>query len=459
MPDARAPIVAPRVVRGSRIVTAQGIGPASVHIENGRFTRVGAVDDAGPGAGILDAGDLVVLPGLVDTHVHVNEPGRTEWEGFESATRAAAAGGVTTILDMPLNSIPATTNVDALAVKIAAARGRIWVDTGFIGGVVPGNSRALLALHNAGVLAFKCFLVPSGVPEFDPVSEPELAEAMAVLAALGSVLMVHAELPAVIDAATRMAMPGDPRRYATWLASRPAAAERDAVALLVRLAGASGARVHIVHVSSGETPALISAARARGVRITAESCPHYLGLHATAIPDGATEYKCAPPIRTAADRDALWEALRRDELSMIVSDHSPCPPALKKRETGDFLAAWGGIASLQLGITIIWNCMHDRSLPVERLARWMSEAPARLVRLDGRKGRIAPGMDADFVLFDPDSEWTITTEALLQRHPLSPYVGKRRRGVVHATYLRGTLAYDREAGPAPEAGGQLLLPS
>jgi allantoinase len=420
---------------------------------------VGAFDEAASGPDAIDAGDLVVMPGLVDTHVHVNEPGRAEWEGFETSTRAAAAGGVTTLLDMPLNSIPATTSVGALHEKARAARGRTWVDVGFIGGVVPGNGAALGALAQAGVLAFKCFLVPSGVPEFAHVTEPDLREAMPVLAGLGLPLMVHAELPGVIETATLDATAGDPTKYATYLASRPAAAEHEAVALVIELATVTGARVHIVHVSSAQTAAMVRSARSRGVPISAETCAHYLWFDAAEIPDGATEFKCAPPIRGAAEREGLWRALASGDLSMVVSDHSPCPPILKRRDVGDFFVAWGGIASLQLGSAVVWTAMRERGLEIERLVNWMSAAPARLAGLEGRKGRIAPGYDADLVLFDPDEELTVRADMLLHRHALTPYLGERLNGTVRATYVRGELAYDRRTGPATTPPGQLLLPA
>ena len=449
----------PAAVRGRRVVTPEGIRPATVHVEGGRIARVAEYEDAPADA--LDAGDLVVLPGLVDTHVHVNEPGRTEWEGFESATRSAAAGGVTTLLDMPLNSIPATTTVDALRAKADSARGRTWVDVGFIGGVVPGNAESLGPLREAGVLAFKCFLVPSGVEEFPPVGMPELRAALPVLARLGAVLMVHAEAPEEVERATAAARgaPGaDPRRYATYLASRPPASEGTAVARLVRLAKETGARVHVVHLSSGMSVPLVRGARAHGLALTAETCPHYLALDAAEVPDGATQFKCAPPIRARADRDALWGALAEGALEMIVSDHSPCPPAMKGREAGDFFAAWGGIASLQLGLSVVWTEMRARGFPIEDLARWMSEGPARLVELGERKGRIAAGCDADLVLLDPDAERVVDPAALLHRHPVTPYAGRRLAGGVEATYLRGELAYDRRVGPAAAPGGRLLLP-
>jgi allantoinase len=434
--------------------------PASIHIADGIITRVSAPGDIGDGsAPLVDAGDQVVLPGFVDTHVHVNEPGRTDWEGFETATRAAAAGGITTLLDMPLNSVPATTTTAALADKVTAAQRKTWVDVGFIGGVVPGNTSALGKLTRAGVRAFKCFLVPSGVPEFEHVRDADLHAAMPTIAHLGLPLMAHAEVPDVIEAATLEATAGDPTVYATYLAARPPAAEHEAVALVIHHAEVAGARVHIVHVSSPESAAMIVAARERGVQVTAETCPHYLFFDAERIPNGATEYKCAPPIRTARDRDGLWRALVEGVIDMIVSDHSPCPPILKRKDTGDFFVAWGGIASVQVGVSAVWTMMHQRGLPIARLAEWMSTAPARLVGLDRVKGRIAPGHDADLVLFDPDREWTVEAEALLHRHHLTPYLGARLRGRVEATYVRGTLAYDRHHGPVTVPPGRLLLPS
>ena len=441
------------VLRGQRVLTPEGARPAAIHVERGRITRVGEFAEVPAGAEIIDAGDLVILPGLVDTHVHVNEPGRTEWEGFETATRAAAGGGVTTLLDMPLNSIPATTSAAALRAKRDAAAGRTWVDVGFIGGVVPGNAGALPDLAAGGVLAFKCFLVPSGVEEFEHVGEADLHVAMPILASLDLPLMVHAELPGPIEAAHLMLAGADPREYATYLASRPPAAETQAVATMAALCDATRTRTHIVHVSSSASAQLVRAARDRGLPMTGETCPHYLAIDAEEIPYGATEFKCAPPIRERANRDALWAALVRGDLDMIVSDHSPSPSGMKQ---GDFFGAWGGIASLQLGASVVWSEMRRRELPVGCLVRWMSEAPARLVGLDGRKGRIAPGYDADLVLWDPDAEQVVEPAILLHRHPITPYVGRRLTGVVEVTYVRGELAYDRRSGPVPSPPGQLL---
>ena len=431
------------VVRSHRVVTPEGVRPAAVHIRDGLIDRVTEHDDVGGGGlpgSIWNVGDLVVMAGLVDTHVHVNEPGRTEWEGFASATRAAAAGGVTTLLDMPLNAIPATTTVAALDVKRAAARGQCAVDVGFIGGVVPGNVSELRSLHAAGVMAFKCFLSPSGVDEFPHVSEHDLLAACPVLVGLGAVLMVHAEDPAYLGGRGEDGDAG----YAAYLASRPAAAEVAAIELLVRLAERFALRVHVVHLTSAEGLAVVRAARARGVTVSAETCPHYLTFGAEDVPAGATEYKCAPPIRTGEHREALWQGLVADDLSMVVSDHSPAPPAMKS-SGGDFFGAWGGIASLQVGLSATWTGAHARGLGIEQVARWMSEGPASLVGLEHRKGRLGAGLDADLVIWDPEATAVVVPERLQHRHALTPYAGRTLRGVVHATCLRGQLAYQRDA--------------
>jgi allantoinase len=443
------------VLRSTRVVTPDGMAPRDVHVRNGRIERVDArqgYDWAAAGTPVVDAGDDVIMPGLVDTHVHVNEPGRTEWEGFITATRAEAAGGVTTILDMPLNSIPATTSVEALRTKRAAAHGKCSVDVGFLGGVVPGNARDLEPLHREGVLGFKCFLVPSGVPEFPHVAERDLREAMPVLARLGATLMVHAELPEHIAAPPQRLKW---RSYAVYLASRPRIAENDAITLMLRLSGEFGTPVHIVHLSSSDALPSIEDARTRGVPVTIESCPHYLHFAAEEIADGATELKCAPPIRERANREALWSALDRGTIDMIASDHSPCTPEMKHSDTGDFAAAWGGIASLQLGLPVIWNGMRARGIALAQLAHWMSAAPARLAGLAQRKGAIATGRDADLVIWRPEEEFTVRPANLQQRHPQTPYAGARLPGVVQATYLRGERIYERGTVAAEPSG--LLL--
>ena len=405
--------------------------------------RVSHIDDVGGALSteVLEAGELIVLPGLVDTHVHVNEPGRTEWEGFATATSAALAGGVTTILDMPLNSIPATTKASALEMKREAAANQCRADVGFLGGVVPGNTGELQQLWADGVFGFKCFLVPSGVDEFKCVTEPDLRKALPVLAQLRAPLLVHAELPGPIEAAATEESERDSRSYGAYLSSRPPAAEVQAVHLVLELAQQHKVRMHIVHVSAQEVIPLLRQARAGGAAVSAETCPHYLAIEAEQIPAGATEFKCAPPIRERVNREALWRGLEEGVLDFIVSDHSPCPPALKQRETGDFFAAWGGIASLELGLPVIWSEMRARSLSVEHIVRWMSEGPARLVGLHRLRGRLTTGYQADFALFDPAAAFEVDPNRLHQKHPLTPYAGRALHGGVHATYLRGQLVY------------------
>lgn len=426
------------VIRSRRVVTATGLRAASVHIGTaaGRIVAVSGWDDVGEVLSVVDAGDALVMPGIVDSHVHVNEPGRTEWEGFATATRAAAAGGVTTICDMPLNAIPATTTVAALEAKRRAAREHALVNVEYIGGVVPGNAHELEALAEAGVCAFKCFLSPSGVDEFAHVGEADLREAFPVLARLGVPLMVHAEDPARLLAPLGKS---DPRRYATYLATRPVDAEHDAIALLVKLMEEWPTPVHIVHLSSAGSLDMVRVARARGLPISVETCPHYLTFAAEEIPDGATEYKCAPPIRRASEREALWYVLISGEIDLVASDHSPCPPAMKGGD-GDFLAAWGGIASLQLALPAVWTGARARGVPPERLAQWMCEGPARLVGLGKRKGAIAAGYDADLVIWEPERSFTVDPAKLLHRHPVTPYAGRELFGVVRATYVSGRLA-------------------
>jgi allantoinase len=421
-------------IRGQRVVTRDGTRPATIHVTDGRISEVTAWSDVLAGSQLLDAGESLVMPGLVDSHVHVNEPGRTEWEGFATATRAAAAGGITTICDMPLNSLPATTTAAALVAKQEAARATSVVSVEFIGGVVPGNSGELRALRDAGVCAFKCFLAPSGVPEFPSVDERALRQALPILAELGLPLMVHAEDPALLHA-------GHPSRaYADYLATRPAAAERSAIALMIRLMEWCPTPVHIVHLSSASSLELIRDARTRGLPLTVETCPHYLTFAAEEIPDGATEYKCAPPIRNAAERDGLWAGLLDGEIDLVASDHSPCPPPLKATD-GDFLAAWGGIASLQLSLAAVWTGARARGADPAIVAQWMSAAPARLVGLDHRKGALAPGYHADIVVWDPASSFVADPATLFHRHSVTPYTGRTLDGVVRATFARGQLVF------------------
>jgi allantoinase len=448
------------VIRARRVVTPGGSAPAAVHVRAGRIVAVGAFEDVANGCPLVEVDDgAVLLPGLVDTHVHINEPGRAEWEGFQTATRAAAAGGVTTLVEMPLNSIPATTTRAALESKRAAAAGKCHVDVGFWGGVVPGNMAELPRMFEGGVFGFKCFLVPSGVDEFAHVTEADLRASMPELARMGALMIVHAETPAPIEAALARVSETDAsaaRLYETFLQTRPKAAEDEAVALMIRLARATGARVHIVHHSSSSSLSLLGAAKAEGLSFTAETCPHYLAFAAEDVPAGATEFKCCPPIRERANRERLWDALDAGVLDMIVSDHSPCPPEMKKREEGDFLAAWGGIASLQLRLPIVWTEARARGHSIERVAEWVAAAPARLVGLDERKGAIRKDCDADFVIFRPDEQFRVEPAMLHHRHKLTPYAGRTLSGVVEATFLRGAAIYERGNFKSEAATGVLL---
>jgi allantoinase len=434
--------------RSQRVLSNGALRPASLHVNGGRIERVADFDDVPAGAAVQST-EYVILPGIVDSHVHINEPGRTEWEGFESATRAAAAGGITTVVDMPLNSIPATTTESALALKTEALDGRCRVDVGLWGGAVPenttGDSRGLARLLDRGALGFKCFLLPSGVDEFPYVNARDLREAMNQLRGTNATLMVHAELEGPIDAvAKQMALeipPSDPRSYATYLRSRPPSAEDEAAELLFDMCKATGTRVHIVHLSSAGALATLARARDLGLPLTAETAPHYLYFAAERVPDGATWFKCAPPIRDERNRDLLWKALEDGLISMVVSDHSPCTPALKRTEEGDFMAAWGGIAGLQFSFSAVWTEAARRGVPLATVARWMTEAPARHAGLFGRKGALAPGFDADFVLFDPDAQTTVRAPFIHHRHKLSPYEGETLRGRAVRTYLRGELVF------------------
>ena len=432
------------VVRAPRAVTPQGERPVVLGVSGGRIAVL--ADPGDPAAADLTAprvlelaDDEVLLPGLVDAHVHVNEPGRTEWEGFDSATRAAALGGVTTVVDMPLNSVPPTTTVAGLRAKHEAARGRVHVDTGFWGGAVPGSTGELAGLVAAGVFGAKCFTAPSGVPEFEHVDAAQLREALAELHRLGSVLLVHAEDPGVLaDAEGSARAEGvDPREFATFLATRPAAAEDAAVAMVVAAARATGGRVHVVHLSSASALPLVAAAQAQGLAVTAETCPHYLVLDADAVPAGATEFKCCPPVRDARTREALWRGLRDGVLGSVVSDHSPCTPELKDPGTGDFTTAWGGIASVQLGLPVVWTAARSRGVPLADVVGWMATATASRLGLAGRKGSLVVGSDADLAVLAPEEEFVVDPAALAHRHPVTPYAGARLRGVVRSTWLRG----------------------
>ena len=441
------------IIRGRNVVLPEGVGPAAIHIQDGQITNIISHDGPIDGSEVIDAGDSIVMPGLVDTHVHVNEPGRTEWEGFSTATHSAAAGGTTTLIDMPLNSIPATTSLPGLLTKIKAARKKCFVDVGFWGGVVPGNINELEPMLAAGVVGFKCFLVPSGVDEFQHVTEQDLREAMRELSRLAALLIVHAELPGPIDQAGTS---GSPTEYDSFLCSRPYAAENEAIALMIRLSREFNTRVHIVHLSSAEALPMIHAAQQSGVQITAETCPHYLHFAAQEIPAGATEFKCCPPIRDQANREQLWQGLFNGAIETIVSDHSPCPSEMKRLEQGDFIAAWGGIASLQLRLPVIWTESRLRGASLTDITRWLCSEPAELVGLGHRKGKLAKGYDADVIIWDSAKEFQVNSAQLHHRHKTTPYNGEVLTGVVEKTFLRGRKIYDGGEFFADNTGELLL---
>src|SRR5689334_14089106 len=440
------------IIRAQRVVLPDEIGPRSLHVRDGRIVDVAGYDEIARDGEIVDIDDAsVVMPGLVDTHVHINSPGRTEWEGFRSATAAGAAGGVTTLIDMPLNSIPATTTLAAFKTKLDQARGDCFVDVGFWGGVVPGNTAELAPMFAAGVVGFKCFLVPSGVDEFEYVTEADLREAMPELARLDALLIVHAELPGPIKTVDVSASD-----YQTFLESRPRAAENEAIELMIRLSREFNTRVHIVHLSSADAVPLLREAQREGVRIEAETCPHYLHFFAEEIPAGATEFKCCPPIREQSNREKLWEGLADGTIGLIVSDHSPCPGEMKLRESGDFMKAWGGIASLQLRLPVVWTEARRRGFSLLDVTRWLCTHPAEQVSLDSGKGAIAIGNDADLVIWNPDAQFTVNASSLLHRHKITPYDHEPLTGVVQKTFLRGQKIYD--VGRFVESpSGHLLL--
>jgi allantoinase len=427
------------ILRGERVVLPDGVRPAAIHVRDGRIIAIGDRGDRFGDVPELSAAEYVVLPGLVDTHVHLNDPGRADWEGFAHGTRAAAAGGVTTVVDMPLNSVPATTTREGLDAKRAAASGRCFVDVGFWGGVVPHNTAAIEPLARAGVLGFKCFLSPSGVDEFRHVTDRDLREALPIVAALGLPLLVHAELPELLMPAARAA---DPCRHDTWRDTRPPASEHAAIAKAVGLSIEFGARVHVVHLSSADALPALRAARAAGAPVSVETCPHYLAFADEEIPYRGTAFKCAPPIRSRANREALWKGLIDGDIDLVATDHSPAPPALKGIADGDFLRAWGGIASLQLGLAAVWTAGAAHAATFRDLARWLSEAPARLAGLHGSKGAIAVGLDADFAIWDPDCERVVDSSALYHRHPITPYADRTLRGRIVKTLLRGEVVFD-----------------
>ena len=429
------------VFRAGRAITSEGERSADIGVRDGRIAAVEPCGTLTADRVVELSEDEVLLPGLVDTHVHVNDPGRTEWEGFDTATRAAAAGGITTIVDMPLNSLPPTVDVPSLEVKRKTARGRVYVDVGFWGGAIPGNGAELRPLYGAGVFGFKCFLLHSGVDEFPPLETTELAADLGILREFGGTMIVHAEDADTIDHAP----PAQGGQYGDFLASRPREAENLAIKRVIELARRTGARVHILHLSSSDALPMIARARQEGVAVTVETCPHYLSFTAEEIAEGATQFKCCPPIRESGNRDRLWAGLAEGTIDCVVSDHSPCTPELKRFDIGDFGAAWGGIASIQVGLPAVWTQARERGFTLGDVVRWMAARPAELVGM-ARKGRIAVGADADFCVFAPEETFVVDVANLRHRNPVSAYHGRSLSGVVRQTWLRGQEIADEPRG-------------
>ena len=440
-----------------QVVTPAGTRAGAVLVEGERIRGVVSSADVPEDAVTHDFENAALLPGLVDSHVHINEPGRTEWEGFRTATRAAAAGGYTMLVDMPLNCLPATTNVAALEAKRRAAEGKCWVDWGAWGGVVERNQTEIERLADAGVLGFKCFLIDPGIEGFTKVDDQELRTALPHVARTGLPLLVHAELPGPVDAATEGLREADWTRYAIYLQSRPDEAEQSAIRMMLSLCREYGFRLHIVHLATWKALDELRAARDAGLPVSVETCPHYLHLEAETISDGATLCKCAPPVRGRENRERLWQGLRDAVIDLVVTDHSPCPPALKRLDEGNFRTAWGGIASLSVALPVVWTEAHRRGFALTDVARWMAEQPARLAGCEGRKGRIEAGYDADLVVFDPDEEFTVSENRLHHRHALSPYLGETLRGSVKKTYVRGNTVFDAGEFPGAPIGRELRL--
>jgi allantoinase len=452
----------------TRVATPHGVRSGAIVLAGEKIEAVVPRQQVPRDVPLEDLGGLVISPGLVDTHVHINEPGRTDWEGFETATRAAAAGGVTTLVDMPLNSTPVTTNVAALEEKRNAAAGKCMVDVGFHGGLIPGNLADIEPLIDAGVCGIKAFLCDSGLEEFPASGERELRAALPILARRGVPLLVHAELiplprregpgeglPSRTDASAEGSAVTPIRNYHDWLASRPEEFERNAITLLRNLCAEYSAPVHVVHLASGPLTSHFFWAKQDGLPLTVETCPHYLHFYAERLQAADPRFKCAPPIRRKEDQSRLWEALIAGVIDTIGSDHSPCPPEMKHLDDNDWQQAWGGVSSLELTLPIVWRGLRTHMVTFDRLANWLSANPARLVGLDDRKGRIAPGMDADLCVWDHEEEWTVERQHMHHRHKLTPYEGERLRGRVKRTYVRGNLVYNE--GELPTAPiGQLL---
>ncbi|OQP62388.1 allantoinase [Niastella vici] len=441
------------VIKGKNICTPEGIREGFVSIQDGVITGFDTNLPPHLKREAIDIGDSVLMPGLVDPHVHLNEPGRTHWEGFATGTRSAAAGGITTLVDMPLNSSPVTTTAEAFDKKAAAATGQLQINCGFWGGIVPGNDKEIEKLIEKGVLGFKAFLTHSGIDEFPNVTENDLHKAMPIIARHKLPLLVHCELTTPASSQTE----NNERSYKNYLASRPAAWEDEAIALMIRLCEQYQCHVHIVHLSTANSISQIKQAKEKGLPLTVETAQHYLYFNAEEIPDAQTAFKCAPPIREKANNEQLWQALQDGIIDFVATDHSPAPPALKEVESGNLMKAWGGIASLQLALPVLWTAARQRNIPVAGMAKWLSTNPAEFSALKKLKGKIARGYSADLVVWNPNKKFIVTADQLHHKHKLTPYLNQELYGVVEQTWLAGELVFDKGNFPAPNKGKIITL--
>lgn len=440
-------------IKSDRIYTSEGIKKGFLIIREGKISSVSSELPTGFSGSLLDATHQAVLPGILDPHLHINEPGRTDWEGFETATQAAAAGGITTLIDMPLNSSPVTTDTIKLQMKIKASGNKLYVNCGFYGGVIPGNENELEDLCNSGVFGMKAFLVHSGIDEFPNTGPEELRKAMMILKEKGLPLLVHCEL--YEEHPGEKILSENPTSYQAYLGSHPKSWEDKAITMMIDLCRETIARLHIVHLSSADSLEQIKKAKAEGLPVTVETCPHYLFFSAEMIPDGQTVYKCAPPIREKANNDLLWKALGEGLIDFLGTDHSPAPPEIKMLEAGNFLTGWGGIAGLQFALPSVWNSASERGFTLNDLIKWFSTEPARFLGLEKQKGAISIGMDADLFIFDPETEFTPVTGDIYHRHKISPYIGHPLKGKVKATFVNGEMVFSE--GKFYEKAGKVLL--
>ena len=424
-------------IHSNNILLPQGTKSAFVLIDDGKIKDIVSDLPFNHSYELIEVGNKVLMPGVIDPHIHINEPGRTDWEGFDTATTAAIAGGLTTLIDMPLNSAPVTTTVAAFEEKLDATKDKLHTNVGFWGGIIPGNTDEIEGLIAKGILGFKAFLTHSGIDDFPNATEEDLRIAMPIIAKHNLPLLGHCELTDELLRAT-----GDNRSYQNYMSSRPKEWEDEAITMMIRLCEEFNCRVHIVHLSSAKSIEQIIKAKEKGLPITVESAQHYLYFNAETINDGQTQFKCAPPIREKENNDQLWQALKDGVIDLVATDHSPSTPTLKELESGDFMKAWGGIASLQLALPVLWTKAREKGFTIDFIAKWLCENPAKLIGKSTTKGKIAIGYDADLIVVDIDSSFVVTENMLHHKHKTTPYLNETLYGIVEQTYLFGEKVYD-----------------